>query len=96
MVIAGNQVFQHRGIGEKSKVLVHEGQPISLALAQRHRQGHGPAINGKTAGIGRMKARQDLDQGRLARAVLAQQAVYFTRTDGQVRTPKGTDPAEGL
>src|SRR5262245_34861363 len=55
------------------------------------------AVDGdRAAGIGRVDAGEDLDQGRLARAVLADQAMHLARLDRPVDRVERDRAAEAL
>src|SRR5208337_667898 len=46
--------------------------------------------------VGRVDSRKNLHQGRFSRAVLADESVHFSLSDGEVDTMKGRDPRELL
>ena len=48
------------------------------------------------AGVGLVVAGEDLDQGRLTRAVLTDQRVHFTRSEIDADVVQGDLPREGL
>ncbi len=65
-------------------MLMDEADAELPELARRQRQGHGLAMHGEAAaGVRLVEAGQDLYQGRLARAVLAEQAMDLARLDAQ-------------
>ena len=67
---ADPEVLQHAELGGEPQVLVHEAQPDFCRAVGRDGQGDVLAADlERAARVGVMKAREDLDQRRLARAV---------------------------
>ena len=80
---------------DEVELLIDRGQ----AGAQRvHRGGEGDGLAGPAdlAGVRAVRAGEDLDQGRLAGAVLSEQAVHFTGADIEVDPVQGADAGKRL
>ena len=88
------QVFGGAELEDQPQILVHKPQPaVSLAAVQIKGLVAQPRLG---AWIGTVVAGQDLDQGRLARAVLPDQGVDLPITDLQADVVKGFGPRKGL
>ena len=90
------QVLEDGELAQEPEVLVDEAQPQRGELARRQRQRHRLAVDLQLALVGRVEAGQDLDERRLARAVLAEQAVDLAAVDRQVDVVERPRTAEGL
>src|SRR4051812_35829625 len=78
-------------------MLVDEGEPEADRGSGRDRQRHGAAVHGELGtGLGRMEPGENLDQRRLARAVLAEQAMDLPRQDVEGDVVQGKRTAEPL
>ena len=89
------QIFEHRQRRHEAEILMHEAHAEAAEIAGLERQMHGLAVEFEaTAGVGSMKAGEDLDQRRLARSVLAEQAVDFARHDRERHVAKAPGAAE--
>ena len=77
------------------EVLEHGRDAAGLRVARR-RERDGLAVHEQLALVGTVDARQGLDQGRLAGAVVAEQAVHLAGLHGQRHVPEGEDAAERL
>ena len=75
---------------------MYESQPVRFTFPQRDRQRNGLAFDFQTSLVGRVKAREDLDQCRLAGPVLAKQPVDFAGHNGKVRARQRACPSENL
>jgi len=94
---ADEEVLNHSEARDEPQMLVHEAHPVLAEGAGRERQRHlGPADLEPAAGIGRVKARQHLDEGRFAGAVLPEQAVDLTLADFERDMVERLLAAEGL
>ena len=81
---ADREVVEHAQLGKQPEVLMHEREPQLTPLARGQGKPHRLAVNVQLpARIGGVVAGEDLDEGGLARAVLAEQPPDLTRTDGQ-------------
>ena len=69
------QVLEHAQRLDEPEVLVDEAEAELAELPGRERQPHLLAVDPELAGVGRVEAGEDLDQRRLARAVLPEEAV---------------------
>jgi hypothetical protein len=78
-------------------MLVHEAHSVLPERAWRERQRNLSAANLKVAPrIRRVKARQDLDQRRLPRTVLAEKAMHLAGSDFERSPIEGLLAPEGL
>ena len=82
ILVAHEDVLRHVEIGEDRRLLVDGGDPGPLRLA-RALEGRLLAVDADDAGVRRVDAGHDLDQRRLAGAVLAQQRVRLARVERQ-------------
>ena len=71
---AGEDVLRHGQLGEQLRFLV-DGGDAERDRVGRGGDGHRPALEGDAAGVGGLRAGDDLDQRGLAGAVLADQGV---------------------
>ena len=97
LVVADAQVLEHAHLGHQPEVLVHERDAEQVRRAGVERQRHRLAghLQGRAV-VGRVVAGQDLDEGRLARAVLAEQAVHLPGQDVEVDVRQDGPAREGL
>ena len=78
-------------------MLVHKSEPEPVRGAGRHRHRHRLAVHRQLgARLGRVKSCQNLDQRRLARAVLAKKPVHFAPLDVEGNVVEGQGAAEAL
>jgi hypothetical protein len=75
---------------------VDEGEPEVAEGPGRERQRDLLAADDQAPGLGRVEAGEDLEQGRLARAVLAEQAVDLAAAVGQRGVVERALAAEAL
>jgi hypothetical protein len=93
--LAEHEVLENGERGHQGGVLVHHADAVvDRRLRRGDRRGH--AVDRDRAGIGLLHARENADQGRLAGAVLAQQAVHLTAHDVEGDAVVGHDAGEGL
>ncbi len=91
------QVLDHRQLAGQAEVLEDEGQPGVAEPAQGDRQRHRLVVHAQlAAGFGLVVAGQDLDQRRLARAVLTQQRDDLSKSDVEVDAAQGPLAGEAL
>ena len=72
-------VLEHRLLADQAQILMHEREAVTAKLGRPHRVREGRAADLDDAAVGGVHAREDLDQRRLARAVLADEAVDLAR-----------------
>jgi hypothetical protein len=91
------EVLEHRHLRDEPEVLVDEGetQQVRLAGVERERDGLVRDLE-RSAVVGRVIAGQDLDEGRLARAVLAEEAVHLAGPNVQIEIAQDGLPGKGL
>ena len=77
--MAHEDVLRNRQVREQQQFLVHDRDALRRCGARRCEM-HGLAIHLHLAAVGAMHAAHDLDQGRFAGAVLAQQGMHFAGT----------------
>ena len=95
--VADAQVLEHGHLRHEPEVLVDEREPEQMRLPWVERQRDRRTGDRQArAVVGRVVAREDLDERRLARAVLPQQAVHLTRQDVQVEALQDGLPRERL
>ncbi len=90
---AGKDVRRHRQIRERQHLLMHEPDPARQRIA-RTPERHGLVADAQFAAIGLEAPRQDLQQRRLACAVLADDGVGFGVGDGKGHIAERGDRAE--
>ena len=73
---ADEDVLLDREIGEQNRLLVDDRDP-GVAGVGRAVEEDLPAVHEDRAGVRRMDSGEDLDEGRLAGAVLAHESVYL-------------------
>ena len=86
-------VFRDCEIGKERGLLIDNGDAGSLAVGHSAK-GHRLPLNEKFAGVQAVKPRQNLDQGGLARSVLADQGVNLTGEYLDHAVGEGDDRAE--
>ena len=90
--VLGDPERRHEG-----EVLVDEADADATEVPGRHRERQSGATDlDRRSGVRRVGAGQDLDQGRLAGAVLAEQGVDLARPDLQLDVVERGEPAEPL
>ena len=82
--LADAEVLEHRQLEDQAEVLVNERQPELAELPGRERQRDGLAGDLERPRVGRVEAVEDLDQGRLAGSVLAEEAMHLAGQDRQI------------
>ena len=91
------QVLEHRQRRHEAEVLVHEGHAEPAVVAGLERQGDGFAVEAHLATlVGRVEAGEDLDERRLAGAVLAEKPVNLSRHHVEAHVAQRAGAAEGL
>ena len=80
---------------ESAQRLVDRFDAKSLGIASGTDHG-GPALDENIAAIGGKNARENLDQGRLARAIVAQKSKHFAFVQMEADVLDGMDAAECL
>ncbi len=75
---------------------MHEAHPEPAELPRCERQTHRLTVDEQLTGVGLVEAGEHLDEGRLARAVLPEEAVDLPGKDDQGDIPERMGPAEGL
>jgi hypothetical protein len=88
-------VLLHRQLGHQAEFLEH-GADAELARLVRGQAAHGLSLIGVAAAIGAQDARDDVDDGRLAGAVLAEENVDLAGRDLQIHPVERAHPGEGL
>jgi hypothetical protein len=92
---AHEDVLRDREVGEERGLLVDHrdaGRAGGGRAVERHRL----AVEQHAAGVGAVHTGEDLDQRRLARAVLADQGVRLAGAELEVRATQGGDRTEVL
>ena len=77
-------VLEHRLLADEAQILMHEREAVPTQLRRPDRVRERRSADLDDAVVGGVHAREDLDQGRLARAVLPDEAVDLTRTRVEV------------
>ena len=91
------EIFEHGQRRHETEILVHEAHAETAEVAGLQRQIDRLAVEVEPpAGIGRMEAGQNLDERRLAGAVLAEQAMHLAGRDAERDPRQRTRAAEGL
>jgi hypothetical protein len=80
---------------DQGQVLVDGVDPERAGVVDRPEH-HLLAAHEEAAGVGLVEAADDLDQGRLAGAVVADEAEHLALAQAQVDVAEGGDPAEAL
>ena len=93
--MAHEDVLGDRQVGEDQRLLVDRHDAVPLSVGGRP-DVKWLAIHQKLAGVGVVEAGHDLDQGRLAGTVLAQQGMHFTRVQRDVCAVEGARGTEAL
>ena len=94
-VAPDKDVLGHREVGEEGGLLIDHRDARGLAFGnvpERHRL----SIDPELAGVEVIQASEDLDEGGLARTVLADQGVDFAREDVDRSVREGDDRTECL
>ena len=94
--LADAQVLEHAQGRHEAEILVHEAHAELAELPGRERQPDGRAVDEQLAGVGLVEAGQDLDQRRLARAVLPEEAMDLPGEHVEVDVAQRLGPAEAL
>ena len=88
------QVLGHRQVLQQVHLLVDRPDPEALRLRHRARRDLGP-VDADDPRVPRQRPGQDLDQGRLARAVLADQRMDLARLQREIHPIERAHPEEG-
>src|SRR5262245_59481517 len=84
-VAADTQVLQHRHGLRETKILVHEAHPVHAWLPRAKRQRDMASPNHERCSlVGVMKTGQDLDERRLSRTVLTEEAMDLPGSNVEV------------
>ncbi len=94
-LVAEEDRLAHREGRHQQAVLVDEAD-AELGRALRAHRRDGFAVDRDGAFVGHMEAGEDLDEGRLAGTVLADEAVDLAAADLERGTVEGADAPEGL
>ena len=95
LLLAEEDVLVGEKVVEEVELLVDEGDARLLDRLDRG-SGEVGAVEGDGAGVGRVRAGQDVHEGGLARAVLAEKGVDLPARDVEVHAPQDGDAAERL
>ena len=95
LAVGDEDVFGHVEIGEQQRLLVDGRQPARLRLLGVGKA-HGRAAHDHFPGVAPFDAGEDLDEGRLAGAVLADQGVDLARMERQGDVPERLRHVEAL
>ena len=95
-LLVDRDILQHGQVGEERQVLEDDLDAERLGLVRRQLLMGYPIYDDHAAGIGRMHPGENLDQGRLAGAVLPHQAMDLARLDRPVDGVEGDRPPEAL
>jgi len=96
LVAAETKVLEHAHAFGKARLLMQEREPVALRLTRPERQPDARSVHLHRARIGRVVAGENLDQGRLARAVLADEGMDLAGQDGQIDAGESLRAAEAL
>jgi hypothetical protein len=77
------------------EVLMNHSDAMSYGISRTGKRA-GLSVNGERSGVSRVKAGRNVHQGRLARAVLAQNGMYFAPFDIEARVIQSPEGAEAL
>jgi hypothetical protein len=94
--IGHSQVLEHAERVDEPEILVHEAHAELAELPDRERQPHGLAVDPELTGLRLVEPGEHLDQRRLARAVLPEEAVDLPGEHVQVDAAQRLRPAEAL
>ena len=90
------QVLEHAQRLDQPEILVDEAQPELAELPRGQRQPYRLAVDQELAAVRIVEAGEDLDQRRLAGAVLPEEAVDLPGEQAQVDSAQRVRPAEAL
>ena len=90
------QVLEHAQRLDEPELLVDECKTELAELSRREWQPHRLAVDFELAVLRLVEAGEDLDQGRLPRTVLPEQAVDLPGENAQVDAAQRSGPAEAL
>jgi hypothetical protein len=93
--VAERDVLGHGERADQHEVLVDHAEPAGQRVGRRA-QAHGLAVEADRALVGLVEPVEDLHQGGLAGAVLADQRVDRARMDGEGDVVVGAERAERL
>ena len=94
-VVAHDDVLRHAEVGEEGRLLVDDGEP-GVAGVVGGVEVDRRAAHEHLAAVAAHDAAEDLDERRLAGAVLAHEPAYLAGPDGQVAVAQRADGAVGL
>ena len=95
--LADEEILDDRQRGDKTEVLMHEADPVPSELARLQGQLDLVVVDQQPAArVGRVVASENLDQRRLARTILAEQAVDLAPHDLQAGSGQCPLPTEGF
>ncbi len=89
------QVLRHRQVREQVQLLVHDADAGAVRIRRRARTVR-PAVERDVSLVGDVDAGEQIDQRRLARAVLAEQHVRLAARDVERHVLQRHDPGEML
>ena len=91
--LAEKDIFGDRQFGKQQQFLMNGGDARSMGLARRCKSDR-RAVDADLAFVGLVQARHDLDQRRLAGAVLAEQRMHFAGADIEAYVLERVEPGE--
>ncbi len=77
------------------EVLMNHSDAMSYGVSRTGKRA-GVSVDSEISGVSRVKAGRDVHQGRLARAILAQNGMYFAPFDIEARIIECPEGAEAL
>ncbi|OJU93067.1 MAG: hypothetical protein BGO06_11590 [Shinella sp. 65-6] len=93
---ARQQVLRDGERRDKTESLVHDGNAVPVELARRQRQGQIHPRQRHRSPVRRIDAGQHLDERRLARAIMAEEAMDLAMADRKRDIVDNLGTAEGL